>query len=704
MRRVLVDGRARAWRSRVERDRARRAPPPEPDPRRHRDERQDDHDASSSAPSSARPAARRGRRERRPPAHVARRLGRRGRVGRLRALVLPARGRRTRCEPRDRRPAEPRARPPRPARHVRGVLGREAPHLRAADARTTPPSCRAASAPCPGSARARRVRRRRHASGRAAHPRAAQPRERRRRDSSGAGGGHRRRGDRGGAARPSTGVPHRIELVRELGGVRYVNDSKATNVAAALRALASFPDETAARDPRRTREARVVRAARRGVQAGRSRLPDRRGRATRSRRALARAGVAFVVARRSRQRRSRPPRRAAAPGDVVLLSPACASFDQFRDFEARGDAFREPRGGAAREDGRRYADQRLVAFVTLGLVAFGLVMVYSATSASAALGNGDPMSYLKRQAVYALIGVVLMTLAARFDYHRLRYVAPPLAPRRARACAAVLVLGPPINGARRWFVVGPASFQPSELAKLALCLFAATYLARRPAPRTFGELVKPLGAPDADLLRADRARARPRDDDHALRDDARDPPRRGRAGPAARRRAHARGRRSGCSRSGSSPTAALASSASSIRGRDAQGAGFQIVQATIGIGSGGFTGAGLGEGVGKVSYLPEAHTDMIFAVIGEELGLIGVDVRDRRVRAARRRGVPHRDALPGSVRQAPRGGHHRARLRAGGDQPRGRARHRAAHRDSAAVRLVRRLEPRRAPRRDGDSP
>jgi cell division protein FtsW len=56
---------------------------------------------------------------------------------------------------------------------------------------------------------------------------------------------------------------------------------------------------------------------------------------------------------------------------------------------------------------------------------------------------------------------------------------------------------------------------------------------------------------------------------------------------------------------------------------DAQGAGFQIVQATIGIGSGGLTGAGLGEGVGKVSYLPEAHTDMIFAVVGEELGLVG---------------------------------------------------------------------------------
>ena len=70
--------------------------------------------------------------------------------------------------------------------------------------------------------------------------------------------------------------------------------------------------------------------------------------------------------------------------------------------------------------------QRILVLVTLSLVAFGLVMVYSATSASAALGNGDPMSFLKRQAVYALVGVIVMTAAARFDYHRLRYLAPPL--------------------------------------------------------------------------------------------------------------------------------------------------------------------------------------------------------------------------------------------------------------------------------------
>jgi cell division protein FtsW len=272
--------------------------------------------------------------------------------------------------------------------------------------------------------------------------------------------------------------------------------------------------------------------------------------------------------------------------------------------------------------GDGHTDQRIVAFVTLGLVAFGLVMVYSATSASAAIGNGDPMSFLKRQAVYALIGVVLMAVASRFDYHRLRYLAPPLVLASLALCAAVLVVGPAINGARRWFIVGPASFQPSELAKLALCLFAAAYLSRRRAPRTIGELLKPLGAltvvfcglivvePDLGttiticgmllaLLLV--------------------------AGVPIRLLTTA-------------TVLALGMGLLAIymepyrRARvfsfldpwsDAQGAGFQIVQATIGIGSGGVTGAGLGEGVGKISYLPEAHTDMIFAVIGEELGLIG---------------------------------------------------------------------------------
>ena len=273
-----------------------------------------------------------------------------------------------------------------------------------------------------------------------------------------------------------------------------------------------------------------------------------------------------------------------------------------------------------RRDG--HFDQRLLAFVTLGLVAFGLVMVYSATSASAALGNGDPMSFLKRQAVYALVGVIVMTAAARFDYHRLRYLAPPLLLVALALCVAVLVLGPEINGARRWFLLGPASFQPSELAKLALCLFAAVYLARRRPPRTFGELFKPLG-----LLTAIFGALIMLEPDLGTT-------------------ISLCGMMLAVFLVAGVPIRLLVAAsflATTLgllaiwiepyrRARffsfldpwsDAQGSGFQIVQAMIGIGSGGFTGAGLGEGVGKISYLPEAHTDMIFAVIGEELGLFG---------------------------------------------------------------------------------
>jgi cell division protein FtsW len=273
-----------------------------------------------------------------------------------------------------------------------------------------------------------------------------------------------------------------------------------------------------------------------------------------------------------------------------------------------------------RDDGR--FDQKLLALVTLGLVAFGLVMVYSSTSAAAALGDGDPMSYLKRQSVYALLGVILMLVAARFDYHRLRYLAPVLLLVSLALCAAVLVAGPEINGARRWFVLGPASFQPSELAKLSLCIFAAVYLARRRAPQTLGELARPIGMLTAIfcvliLLEPDLGTT------ITL-----------------------------CGMvlaiflvAGVPVVPLMGASVIAVavgllaiwvepyrRARvfsfldpwsDAEGSGFQIVQALIGIGSGGIAGSGLGEGVQKALYLPEAHTDMIFAVVGEELGLVG---------------------------------------------------------------------------------
>src|SRR5918995_6558365 len=138
-------------------------------------------------------------------------------------------------------------------------------------------------------------------------------------------------------------------------------------------------------------------------------------------------------------------------------------------------------------------EQRLLVLVTLALVAFGLVMVYSATSAAAALGNGDPITFLRRQGIYALLGIALMVVASRFDHRRLRNLAPPLVLVALGLCLAVLVVAPEINGAKRWLDLGPASFQPSELAKLALLVWVAAYLARNGPPQTLGELWRPIG-------------------------------------------------------------------------------------------------------------------------------------------------------------------------------------------------------------------
>ena len=271
---------------------------------------------------------------------------------------------------------------------------------------------------------------------------------------------------------------------------------------------------------------------------------------------------------------------------------------------------------------RGQLEQRLLVLVTLALVAFGLVMVYSATSASAAIGDGDPMTYLKKHAIYALLGVGLMIVASRFDNRRLRLLAPPLVLGSLVLCLAVLAVAPEINGAKRWLYFGPVSFQPSELAKLALLIFAAGYLARNGAPRTLGELWRPIGLlaavfaglfllqPDLGttislmLMLAGMLAV---------------------AGVPARTLAAAGGL--------ALSLGLVAIWASPYRRErvfsfldpwaDPENAGFQTVQATIGLGSGGLTGEGLGQSVQKINYLPEAHTDMILAIIGEELGLIG---------------------------------------------------------------------------------
>jgi cell division protein FtsW len=267
-------------------------------------------------------------------------------------------------------------------------------------------------------------------------------------------------------------------------------------------------------------------------------------------------------------------------------------------------------------------EYHLLVVITLGLVAFGLVMVYSASSARATLGGDDAAHYLKRQAVYALLGIVALAVLSRVDYRRLRYAVPPLLLTSFALLVAVLVAGIAVNGARRWITVGPATLQPSELAKLALVLWLAAYLSRSPAPQSLGELIRPIGvvfgaAIGLILIEPDLGTA------ISI------------VVMLAAVLVVAGTRFSTLAGAGAIGVALIGAAIWLEPYRrerilsfldpwqDPQGAGFQSVQAMLALGSGGFFGVGLGESVQKVYYLPEASTDMIFAIIGEELGLFG---------------------------------------------------------------------------------
>ena len=269
-----------------------------------------------------------------------------------------------------------------------------------------------------------------------------------------------------------------------------------------------------------------------------------------------------------------------------------------------------------------HLEYHLLVLVTLGLVAFGLVMVYSASSARALLSSDAPSYYLKRQAVYALMGLVALVVFSRIDFHRLRHATNGLLAVTFFLLVAVLAIGTAVNGARRWLPLGFIDFQPSELAKLVLALWTAGLLARRPAPKTLGELAKPIGivvglACALILVEPDLGTAIA----IAIMVSA---------------ILVVSGTRLRLLASAGGIGIALVLAAIWLEPyrrerifsfldpwHDPQGAGFQAVQSMIALGSGVVFGVGLGESVQKIYYLPEASTDMIFAIVGEELGLVG---------------------------------------------------------------------------------
>lgn len=262
---------------------------------------------------------------------------------------------------------------------------------------------------------------------------------------------------------------------------------------------------------------------------------------------------------------------------------------------------------------------------SLALVLLGLVMILSASSVEAYKRYGSSFLFFYRQSVGVLLGFVVMVLLARMDYRKLRKIAHPLYGLCVALLGAVLVPGVAVTrgGSTRWLDLGPFVFQPSELAKLALILFSAHVLAQK------GEAIKDVREMAVPVLPATAILALL----VILQPDL------GTAiisvcctgtvlylAGARLRHLFVLGA------AGALAAVGLAFSEGYRRARvfsfldpwaDPLNSGYHIIQGQIALGSGGWFGVGLGASRQKWSYVPNAHTDFIYAILGEELGLVG---------------------------------------------------------------------------------
>jgi cell division protein FtsW len=273
---------------------------------------------------------------------------------------------------------------------------------------------------------------------------------------------------------------------------------------------------------------------------------------------------------------------------------------------------------------RKLKTDKLLFLATLLLVCASVVMVYSASAVLAMDRYHQPYLFLAKQLTWAVLGLFLFFLVMRIDYHHYRQPIVIWSTLAVVAIALVAVLfSREINGTRRWFGMGGIGVQPSELAKIGLIIFTAAILERRMeridevsysllpiglalAPATWLILLQPDFGTAVSLVAI-----------IGVMIFAAGLPYRYLFGAALF----------------GLPTLALILWSAEYRRRrllaflnpweDPLGDGFQVIQSLIAVGTGGLTGLGLMGGVQKLFYLPEPHTDFIYAVIAEELGLIG---------------------------------------------------------------------------------
>ncbi len=268
----------------------------------------------------------------------------------------------------------------------------------------------------------------------------------------------------------------------------------------------------------------------------------------------------------------------------------------------------------------------LLTITTGTLVALGLIMILSASSVSSFAQYGSSFLYFKKQLIWAAVGLVAFVFFSRFDYRRLKGMGYVLVPLALALLVAVLIpgIGVTAGGSSRWLRLGALSFQPSEAAKLALVLFAADVLSRKreAALERLGHTMLPM----IPLLAAFTVLV-------LVQPDLGTAMVLGVTGLGALFVAGAPLRHVfpiGVIGSGLAAAAALAEPYRRARvlaflnpWDDPLNTGYHTIQSLIALGSGGWFGVGLGASRQKWSYVPNAHTDFIFAILGEEIGFLG---------------------------------------------------------------------------------
>jgi len=263
--------------------------------------------------------------------------------------------------------------------------------------------------------------------------------------------------------------------------------------------------------------------------------------------------------------------------------------------------------------------------VTVTLIAIGTVMIYSASSVFAYEMYGDSAYFLKRQILFIALGFMLAVSFMSIDYAKLRKFIKPFMIFSIVLLVAVFLpgIGRSAGGARRWIHIGPLNFQPSEIAKLALVFYTADVLSRKQSEIKnflygFLPLLSVLGfciiliLAEPDLGTAVALTALIMIMAFA-------------AGVHIKHILYIimPGLLAFIGLIAVKPYRMKRITAFCNPWSDPRGSGFQIIQSFIALGSGGIFGVGLAHSKQKLFYLPEAHTDFIFSIIGEELGLLG---------------------------------------------------------------------------------